>query len=232
MWLHESHPCPKCDSRKRMESYPRQGFDSCIHIESNPRRVFGGYGHFHPILAGFSVDMAIFIQSSAGFRWIWPFSSNPRRVFGGYGHFHPIPAGFSVNMAIFIQSSPGFRWIWPFSSNTRRVFGGYGHIRPILGGFSVDMAIFIQSPAGFACINTNFKSFSPRRGWSQRHTPQNVSGLSVIRLHAEAFVGRMPYVPTRTDENLSRRRMYRGAGMKKRPRRRVSLGLCVPLSVR
>ena len=163
-------------------------------------------------------------------------------------------------MAIFIQSPPGFRWMWPFSSNPRRVFGGYGHIRPILAGFLIDMAIFVQSSPGFACIHTNFKSFSPGWGWSQRHTFQNLPslrfivqsginfligmgraqkhtsqnppGLSVIRLHAEAFVGRMQYAPTRTDENLSRWRMYRGAGMKKRPRKRVSLGLCVSLSVR
>ena len=137
MWVYESHPYPKCDSRKRMKSYSRRGFDSCIHIESNPRRVFGRYDHFRPILAGFSANMAIFVQSSPGFRWIWPFSSNPRRVFGGYGHFRPILAGFSIDMAIFIQSPPGFRWIWPFSSNPRRVFGRYGHIRPIPGGFCV-----------------------------------------------------------------------------------------------
>ena len=120
MWVHESHPRQKCDSRKRMESYSRRGFDSCIHIESNPRRVFDRYGHFHPILAGFSVDMAI----------------------------------------------------------------------------------SVQFPAGFACIHTNFKSFSPGCGWSQRHTSQNLPGLGFIVQSGIKFLIRMGRGVLHTPQNL------------------------------
>ena len=88
-------------------SHPRQAFDSCVHI--------------HPIPAGFSIAVAIFIPFPPGFRQIWIYSSHPRRVFDRYGHIHPILGGFSANMAIFVPSSAGFRWIWPYSSHPRRV---------------------------------------------------------------------------------------------------------------
>ena len=125
--------------------------------------------------------MTIFIQSSAGFRWIWSYSSNPRRVFGENGHIRPILGGFSVNMAIFVPSSAGVRWILPYSSNPRQVFGEYGHIRLILVGFSIDMTIFIPFPPGFVRIHTNFNSYSSRFAWcwSYPSNPCRVSGATI-----------------------------------------------------
>ena len=71
------------------------------------------------------MNMAIFIESSAGFAWIWPYWSHPRRVLREYGHICPILGGFCVNMAIFIPSSAGFTWKWPYSSNPRRVLDAF-----------------------------------------------------------------------------------------------------------
>ena len=96
--------------------------------------------------------MAIFVRSSAGFAWIWPYSSNPRRVSHRYGYIRPILGEFCVNMTIFVTFPAGFSWIWPYSSHPRQVLRENGHIHPILGGFCIDMAIFVRSSAGFAWI--------------------------------------------------------------------------------
>ena len=69
--------------------------------------------------------MAILVESSAGFAWIWPYSSNPRRVLRRYGHIRPIPGGFLANMAIFVPSPASFAWKWPYSSYHRRVLGAF-----------------------------------------------------------------------------------------------------------
>ena len=143
--------------------------------------------------------MAISVQSSPGFRWIWPYSSNPRRVFSENDHTHPILAGFSIDMAIFIPSPPGFQWIWPYSSNPRRVFSEYGHIRPILVGFCVNMAIFIPSPPGFTCTHTNFKSHSPGFAWHWSHPPNSrrVSHviIQILGVSRRGLVGRKDMHP-------------------------------------
>ena len=152
---------------------------------SHTLRVFGRYGYIRSTPGGFSIDMAIFVQSPAGFAWKWPYLSNPRRVFDENDHIRPIPVGFSMNMAIFVQFPPGFQWIWPYSSNPRRVFSGHGHIHPILAGFSVNMTIFAQSPAGFAWK------------WPYSSNPRRVSHarIQILRVTWRGWVSRKDIHP-------------------------------------
>ena len=152
--------------------------------------------------------MAIFVQSSPGFSWIWPYSSNSRRVLRNIGHISPILGGFCVKMAIFVQYPPGFRWIWPYLSNPRRVLcasiqflrvtrrglRGISHTHPILAEFSVNMTIFVQSSLGFAYIHTIFKSNSSGFAWHWSHpsNPRRVLHVSIqiLRFTRRGWVSR------------------------------------------
>ena len=143
--------------------------------------------------------MAIFVQSPAGFAWIWPYSSDPRRVFGENGHIYPILAGFLVDMVISVQYPPGFQRIWPYLSNPCRVFGEYGHICSILGGFCVKMAISVQSSAGFAFIHTIFNGYLSRFVWHWSHpsNPRRVSHtpIQILMVSRRDGVGRKDIHP-------------------------------------